>query len=59
MAGGAKKKGAKTMYDIERIKRGEVKDSKRKMKDKDEIDMNIIKTMSLGALMAQNEEERK
>lgn len=47
------------MYDIERIKRGEVKDSKRKMKGKDEIDMNLIKTMSLGALMAQNEEERK
>lgn len=47
------------MYDIERIKRGEVKDSKRKMKDKDEIDMNLIKTMSLSALMAQNEEEDK
>lgn len=59
MAGGAKKERSKTMYDIERIKRGEVKDSKRKMKGKDEIDMNLIKTMSLGALMAQNEEERK
>ena len=47
------------MYDIERIKRGEVKDAKRKMKDKDEIDMNLIKTMSLSALMAQNEEEDK
>ena len=47
------------MYDIERIKRGEVKDSKRKTKEKDEIGINLIKTMSLGALMAQNEEERK
>lgn len=47
------------MYDIERIKRGEVKDSKRMKKEKDEIDMNLIKTMSLGALIAQNEEERK
>ena len=47
------------MYDIERVRRGEVKDSKRKTKDKDEIDMNLIKSMSLSALIAQNEEERK
>ena len=47
------------MYDIERVKRGEVKDSKRETKDKDEIDMNLIKSMSLSALIAQNEEERK
>lgn len=47
------------MYDIERIKCGEVKDSKRKTKDKDEIDMNLIKSMSLSALIAQNEEKRK
>ena len=47
------------MYNIERIKRGEVKDSKRMKKEKDEIDMRLIKSMSLSALIAQNEEEKK
>lgn len=47
------------MFDIERVRRGETKESKRPKKKTDEIDMNLIKTMSLGALMVQNEEERK
>ena len=47
------------MFDIERVRRGETKESKRPKKDKVEIDMNLIKSVSLSALMAQNEEEKK
>ena len=47
------------MFDIERVRRGETKESKRPKKKTDEIDMNLIKSLSLSALMAQNEEEKK
>ena len=47
------------MFDIERVRRGETKKSKRPKKEKDAIDMNLIKSMSLSALIAQNEEKRK
>lgn len=47
------------MYDIERVRRGETKESKRPKKEEDAIDMRLIKSMSLSALIAQNEEEKK